>query len=215
MDIKIKKPPDIVLLEGISFIPRIGSHTQKIPPITSVKDNKVNSAAGIVLDPIEYNIKPKHTRTPWKAKRDSFLLEESNDWSLYWIIIKEKIQQNKPAIATVVNFGVSFFHLKLTEKIEKPNAEAKPKSNPSNEFAPFVSIAIITIPTVAINIDIQTFNDISSFKNKKPKRAVIKGIAAKHKRVIAAVVLVIDHINVVIAIPKPIPPIKPEIPTLK
>ena len=64
MDIKIKKPPVIVLLDGISFIPKMGIHTQKIPPITSVKDNKVNSAAGIVLEPIEYSIKPKHTRTP-------------------------------------------------------------------------------------------------------------------------------------------------------
>ena len=54
----------IVLVEGISFIPNKGSHTQNIPPITSVKDNKVNSAAGIALDPIEYKIKPKHTKVP-------------------------------------------------------------------------------------------------------------------------------------------------------
>ena len=44
---------------GISFIPNSGSHTQKIPPITSVNDSKVNSAAGIAFDPIEYKIKPK------------------------------------------------------------------------------------------------------------------------------------------------------------
>ena len=50
---KIKKPPIIVLVEGISFIPSQGSQTQNIPPITSVKDNKVKSAAGICLDPIE------------------------------------------------------------------------------------------------------------------------------------------------------------------
>ena len=30
------------------------------------------------------------------------------------------IKQNKPATATVVNFGVSFLHLKVTEKTEKP-----------------------------------------------------------------------------------------------
>ena len=129
--------------------------------------------------------------------------------------MNESRQQNKPAIATVVNFGVSFLHRRETENTENPKAEAKPNNNPKKEFDPVVSIAIIPIPKVAINIDIHTFIDISSFKNKKPKRAVIKGIAAKHKRVIAAVVLVIDHINVVIAIPKPIPPIKPEIPTLK
>ena len=54
----------IVLVDGTSLMPRIGNHTQKIPPTTSVKDNKVNSAAGIALDPIEYKIKPKQTRVP-------------------------------------------------------------------------------------------------------------------------------------------------------
>jgi hypothetical protein len=61
---KRKKPPIIVLVVGISFIPNKGSHTQKIPPITSVNDSKVSSAAGIALDPIEYKIKPKHTKVP-------------------------------------------------------------------------------------------------------------------------------------------------------
>jgi hypothetical protein len=46
------------------LIPNIGSQTQKIPPTTSVNDNKVNSAAGIALEPIEYKIKPKHTNVP-------------------------------------------------------------------------------------------------------------------------------------------------------
>ena len=54
----------MVLIEGTSFIPNNGNHTQKIPPITSVKDNKVNSAAGIALEPIEYKINPKHTSVP-------------------------------------------------------------------------------------------------------------------------------------------------------
>ena len=56
----------MVLVDGTSLIPNIGNHTQKIPPITSVKDSKVNSAAGIALDPMEYNIKPKHTKVPCK-----------------------------------------------------------------------------------------------------------------------------------------------------
>ena len=64
------------MFEGISFIPRIGIHTQKIPPITSVKDKRVNSAAGITFDPIEYKIKPKHTIVPCAANKPSFLLEE-------------------------------------------------------------------------------------------------------------------------------------------
>ena len=54
----------IVLLEGTSLIPKIGTHTQKIPPITSVNDNKVNSAAGIAFEPIEYKIKPRQTSVP-------------------------------------------------------------------------------------------------------------------------------------------------------
>ena len=32
--------------------------------MTSVKDNNVNSAAWIALDPIEYKINPKHTKIP-------------------------------------------------------------------------------------------------------------------------------------------------------
>ena len=64
MDIKRKKPPIIVLVEGISLIPNKGSQTQKIPPITSVRESRVNSAAGIALDPIEYKIRPTQTKTP-------------------------------------------------------------------------------------------------------------------------------------------------------
>ena len=51
---------------------------------------------------------------------------------------------------------------------------------------------MIMIPTVAISIDIQTFREIFSFKNKKANNAVKKGIAAKHNKVIAAVVFVIE-----------------------
>ena len=51
-------------MDGTSLIPNNGNQTQKIPPTTSVKDNKVNSAAGIALDPIEYKIKPKQTSVP-------------------------------------------------------------------------------------------------------------------------------------------------------
>ena len=69
METKRKKPPIIVLVDGTSFIPNIGNQTQKIPPTTSVKDNKVNSAAGIALDPIEYKIKPKQTNVPCKENK--------------------------------------------------------------------------------------------------------------------------------------------------
>ena len=66
----------MVLLVGISLIPNIGIHTQKIPPIISVKDKRVNSAAAIDLDPIEYNINPKQTNVPCNANKPSFLLED-------------------------------------------------------------------------------------------------------------------------------------------
>ena len=46
-------PPIIVLADGTSLIPNIGNQTQKIPPIISVKDNKVSSAAGKFFDPID------------------------------------------------------------------------------------------------------------------------------------------------------------------
>ena len=59
----------IVLVDGTSLIPNNGNHTQKIPPTTSVKDSRVNSAAGIALDPIEYKIKPKQTRVPCKENK--------------------------------------------------------------------------------------------------------------------------------------------------
>jgi len=54
----------IVLFVGISFMPNKGNHIQKIPPITSVSESKVNSAAGITFEPIEYKINPMQTNTP-------------------------------------------------------------------------------------------------------------------------------------------------------
>ncbi len=130
--IKIRNPPIIVLLEGISLIPKIGSHTQKIPPITSVKDKRVNSAAWIDFDPIEYKIKPIQTSVPCTEKSPWFILEDNRLESVSTSITVEIIAQNNPAIATVVNFGVSFLHLRDTEKIEKPNADARPNNNPKN-----------------------------------------------------------------------------------
>ena len=72
---------------------------------------------------------------------------------------------------------------------------------------------MIIIPIVAINIDIQTLKLIFSFKNKKARRAVKNGIAARHSRVIAALVFVIEYINEIIATPNPQPPINPDLPT--
>ena len=70
IEINKKNPPIIVLVDGISLIPNQGNQTQKIPPITSVKDNKVSSAAGIAFEPIEYKINPKQTRVPCNENKE-------------------------------------------------------------------------------------------------------------------------------------------------
>ena len=205
-----------MFVEGISLMPSQGSQTQNIPPITSVNDKRVNSAAGIFFDPIEYRISPKQTRTPCVANKASFLLLDKKLLSLTESITNENKQQNKPAMATVVNLGVSFLHLKDTEKIENPNAETNPKIRPIKVLsALLLPIDIINIPKVAITIDIPTEIEILSLKNKNPKRAVINGIAAKHNKVTAAVVWFIDQMNVIIAVPSPIPPIIPDKPIFK
>ena len=54
------------MVDGTSLIPKNGTQTQNIPPITSVNDSNVNSAAGIALEPIEYKISPKQTNVPWR-----------------------------------------------------------------------------------------------------------------------------------------------------
>ena len=75
-------------------MPSHGSHTQKIPPITSVRDNKVKSVAGIFFDPIEYIIKPAQTKVPWVANKASFLFVDKKFKSLIRINIVENTQQN-------------------------------------------------------------------------------------------------------------------------
>ena len=124
-------PPIIVLGVGTSLIPNIGSHTQKIPPKTSVKDSKVRSAAGKCFDPIEYKIIPEQTRAPCKADKVEFLNVVKNPVSLNAKTIKEIVAQNSPATATVVKVGVFFLHLKETEKIEKPNDDRRPIARPN------------------------------------------------------------------------------------
>ena len=124
------------------------------------------------------------------------------------------MKQKNPANAVVVNFGVSLRHLKLTENTANPIEDVIPKIKPIKDASDVLPTAIIPIPIVAINIDIQTFKEIFSFKNRKASKAVKNGIAAKQSRVIAALVFVIENIKEIIAIPSPEPPIKPEIPIL-
>ena len=59
-----------MFVDGVSFIPNNGNHTQKIPPITSVRESKVSSAAGITFDPIEYKIKPRQTIVPCRENNE-------------------------------------------------------------------------------------------------------------------------------------------------
>ena len=124
------------------------------------------------------------------------------------------MKQKNPANAVVVNFGVSLRHLKLTENTANPIEDVIPKTKPIKDAYDVLPTAIIPIPIVAINIDIKTFKEIFSFKNRKASKAVKNGIAAKQSRVIAALVFVIENIKEIIAIPSPEPPIKPEIPIL-
>ena len=180
------------MVDGISLIPNKGNQTQNMPPITSVKDNNVSSAAGIAFDPIEYKIKPKQTNVPCIENMELLKLVAKKGWFLVKIIIVANIKQNSPAIATVVNFGVSFLHLSVTEKIENPIDEVIPNIKPITEFFSVLPNAIIIIPIVARIIEIQTLMLILSFKNKNASNAVKKGIAAKHNKVIAAVVFVIE-----------------------
>ena len=108
------------------------------------------------------------------------------------IAIDEKTTQKNPEKATVVNLGVSFLHLSVTEKTEKPIDDVSPNTKPIKDFSLVLPSAIITIPVVAITIEIQTFKEIFSFKNKKANNAVKNGIAAKQSNVTAALVFVIE-----------------------
>ena len=72
IDIKRKNPPIIVFVDGISFIPKIGNHTQKIPPKTSVSDRSVSSAAGKYFAFEEYKIRAEQTKNPCNADKEVF-----------------------------------------------------------------------------------------------------------------------------------------------
>ena len=108
------------------------------------------------------------------------------------IAIDDKTTQKNPAKAIVVNLGVSFLHLNVTEKTEKPIEAVRPNTNPIKDFSLVLPTAIINIPAVARIIETQTFKEIFSFKNKKANNAVKNGIAAKQSNVTAALLFVIE-----------------------
>ena len=70
-------------------------------------------------------------------------------------------------------------------------------------------------PTKAMIIEMKVILRKLSFKKIYPIIAAINGITANIKSVTAAVVIVIEYINPVIAVPKPKLPIKPGIPIFK
>ena len=156
-----------------------------------------------------------HTKEPCVANKAWFLLEDKKFKSWFKITKPEIIAHIKPAIDTVVNFGVCLLHRRVTENIAKPNAEANPKIRPIIDPVFLFPTAIITIPMAASIIVSQTLNEIFSLRNKKLNKAVMNGIAAKHNNVIAADVFVIDHIKDIIAIARPNPPKIPDKPTFK
>ena len=121
-------------MDGISLIPKMGNQTQKTPPKTSVKDSKVNSAAGRLLDPMVNKTNPQHTRKPCKADKDEFFKFIEKSTSEKNKANKEMIKQNNPPNATVVNFGVSFFHLNVTAKIAKPRDDIRPHIIPKRSL---------------------------------------------------------------------------------
>ena len=72
----------IVLLFGTSLIPNRGSQTQKIPPKISVRDNKLNYAAGRYFDFDEYKISAEQTINPWSEESEVFFKDIKTSLSL-------------------------------------------------------------------------------------------------------------------------------------
>jgi len=210
----IIKPPIIVLWDGTSLIPKIGNHTKKTPPKTSVNDNKVSSAAGKLLDPNVNNTNPEHTKKPCKVDSDEFLKLSTKSFSEKNKANKEMMKQNNPPNDTVVNFGVSFFHLNVTAKIAKPTDDISPHIIPKKSLKSVLLYVIKIIPMDAMIIEIQVVVETLSLRKMYARIAVINGITANIKSVFAAVVLVNDQIKPIAAKAIPKPPKHPDKPIL-
>ena len=127
----------------------------------------------------------------------------------------ENKAQNKPAKTTVVNLGVSGFHLMVTEYKAKPVAEINPIIAPS-ALPEILSLKIIIqTPKKATTIENNVVLRSVSPRIKYPAIAAMKGIAASINNVTAAVVIVIEKIKPVKAVAKNIPPKILEIPIRK
>ena len=114
------------------MIPNKGNQTQKIPPKTSVSERSVKSVAGKYFDLEEYKIRPEQTKNPCNADSEEFFKDINILLSLNRRTKIATIEQKIPAIATVVNFGVFFLHLRETVNPAKPNDESNPLNKPNS-----------------------------------------------------------------------------------
>ena len=207
-------PPIKVFVLGTSLIPNNGNQTHKIPPKTSVSERSVKSAEGKYFDFVEYKISPKQTKSPCNAESEVFFKDTSTVLSLNNKTKIETMAQKIPAMATVVNFGVFFLHLRETVNPAKPNDEINPLTKPNSVPSPLLSNDINITPATAIVMAIKVDVEIFSFKKIYAKIAAINGIAASISMVTAAVVVVIESIKVMLPIPRLTPPISPDKPIL-
>ena len=195
-------------------MPKNGIHTQKIPPKTSVSERSVRSAAGKYFACDEYKIRAEQTKNPCNADREVFF----NDIKIL-LSLKSKTKIDAlaaiiPPNDTVVSFGTFFLHRRDTVNPAKADDEINPLIKPNIVPVSLLSKDIKIIPVVAIIIAIKVFFEIFSFKKIYASKAAIKGMAPNIIKVTAAVVVVIEKTNVILAIPRHVPPIKPEKPTL-
>ena len=197
-----------------SLIPNNGNQTQKIPPKTSVSERSVKSAAGKYFDFVEYKISPKQTKNPCNVESEVFFKDTSTVLSLNNKTKIETMTQKIAEMATVVNFGVFFLHLRETVNPAKPNDESNPLTKPNTVPVSLLSNDINITPAAAIIIAINVVFEIFSFKKTYAKIAAMKGIAASIKRVTAVEVDVIESIKVILAVPRLMPPINPGKPIL-
>ena len=151
------------------MIPNKGNQTQKIPPNTSVRESRVNSAAGKYFDFAEYNISPEQTKKPCKAESDELFTETKTLSLVNKITQRAKIEQNIPATATVVNLGVFFLHLRETVNPAKPNDESKPLTSPNKVPSPLLSNARKITPIAAIDIAVKVEKKFFPLKRYKLK----------------------------------------------
>ena len=128
------------------------------------------------------------TKVPCKADNDEFLNVVKKFVSFNIKTTKEKVAQNRPATATVVNVGVFFLHLRETEKIEKPNEDKRPIAKPNKVPTYLLVKAIKIMPIAAIMIEVKVMVETFSLRKIYPNIAVINGMAANIKSVTAAVV---------------------------